>query len=116
MEKGEEEKTRGEAERERVGQRDERKGKSTRRGDRMRIADKKMKIYSRMEPPRNISENKVSEYTLESQIDIEKKRATQRERQTEGLKMDLCKLAPVSCCFFPRKFMHFDLRVFISST
>lgn len=80
------------------------KGKLTRRKDRMRMTDKKMKIYGCIEPPKNTSENKVSEYTLESQIDIKRKRATQREKETEGLKMDLCKLASVSCCFLPQMY------------
>lgn len=64
--------------------------------------DKTTKIYSCIEPPKNISKNEVTEHTLESQIDIERNRATHREKQTEGLKMDLCKLAPVSCCFSPQ--------------
>lgn len=79
-------------------------GKSTRRmTDRQTEGEAQMRKYRvASSQTKNISENEVTEHTLESQIDMERNRATHRERQTEGLKMDLCKLAPVSCCFLPQ--------------
>ena len=46
-------------------------------------------------------ENGVTECTLKGQIDGNSKGAVRGGKAREGLKVDLCKLASVSCCVLP---------------
>lgn len=92
----------------RVSQRRWIKRKLTRREDKMRVTDrredtdKEMKIYSCVGPHKIVNRMCIREPNRLWEEEGDPVR--EREKQTEGLKMDLSKLATVSCWFLPQMY------------